>query len=127
MRHNGTAPPRCPLLHLGCEGWGWSHLLLTLFLYPTRHPNILRLYNYFHDRRRVYLILEYAPRGELYKELQKCRRFDEQRSATVSRGVGAPSCCRPGWLWAMAGTEEAGGGLPRRGVGNFGGLGCRLA
>ncbi|XP_019353949.1 aurora kinase B isoform X2 [Alligator mississippiensis] len=48
-----------------------------------RHPNILRLYNYFHDRRRVYLILEYAPRGELYKELQKCRRFDEQRSATI--------------------------------------------
>ncbi|CAI5791455.1 aurora kinase B isoform X1 [Podarcis raffonei] len=46
------------------------------------HPNILRLYNYFHDRKRVYLILEYAPRGELYKELQKHRRFDEQRSAT---------------------------------------------
>uniref|UniRef100_A0A8C4JAM6 non-specific serine/threonine protein kinase n=1 Tax=Dromaius novaehollandiae TaxID=8790 RepID=A0A8C4JAM6_DRONO len=54
-----------------------------------RHPNVLRLYNYFHDRKRVYLILEYAPRGELYKELQKCRHFDEQRSATVrtSKGV----------------------------------------
>ncbi|XP_064357188.1 aurora kinase C-like [Dromaius novaehollandiae] len=48
-----------------------------------RHPNVLRLYNYFHDRKRVYLILEYAPRGELYKELQKCRHFDEQRSATL--------------------------------------------
>ncbi|NWI17492.1 AURKB kinase, partial [Crypturellus soui] len=48
-----------------------------------RHPNVLRLYNYFHDRKRVYLILEYAPRGELYKELQLCHRFDEQRSATV--------------------------------------------
>ncbi|XP_025907418.1 aurora kinase B-like, partial [Nothoprocta perdicaria] len=47
------------------------------------HPNVLRLYNYFHDRKRVYLILEYAPRGELYKELQKCHHFDEQRSATV--------------------------------------------
>ncbi|XP_015681945.1 aurora kinase B-B, partial [Protobothrops mucrosquamatus] len=46
------------------------------------HPNILRLYNYFHDKKRVYLILEYAPRGELYKELQKYQRFDEQRSAT---------------------------------------------
>ncbi|XP_060635923.2 aurora kinase B [Anolis sagrei] len=46
------------------------------------HPNILRLYNYFHDRKRVYLILEYAPRGELYKELQKHQRFDEQRTAT---------------------------------------------
>ncbi|XP_051023665.1 aurora kinase B [Acomys russatus] len=48
-----------------------------------QHPNILRLYNYFHDRRKIYLILEYAPRGELYKELQKHRTFDEQRTATV--------------------------------------------
>eukprot|EP00069_Balaena_mysticetus_P015300 bmy_01711T0 len=48
-----------------------------------RHPNILRLYNYFYDRRRIYLILEYAPRGELYKELQKSRTFDEQRTATI--------------------------------------------
>ncbi|KAM6163058.1 aurora kinase B isoform 1-T1 [Rhynchocyon petersi] len=50
---------------------------------PTAHPNILRLYNYFYDRRRVYLILEYAPRGELYKELQKNHTFDEQRTATI--------------------------------------------
>ncbi|KAE8620349.1 hypothetical protein XENTR_v10010205 [Xenopus tropicalis] len=47
-----------------------------------RHPNILRMYNYFHDRKRIYLMLEFAPRGELYKELQKHGRFDEQRSAT---------------------------------------------
>uniref|UniRef100_A0A673V8L9 non-specific serine/threonine protein kinase n=1 Tax=Suricata suricatta TaxID=37032 RepID=A0A673V8L9_SURSU len=48
-----------------------------------QHPNILRLYNYFYDRRRIYLILEYAPRGELYKELQKSRTFDQQRTATI--------------------------------------------
>ncbi|XP_006753367.1 PREDICTED: aurora kinase C [Myotis davidii] len=48
-----------------------------------QHPNILRLYNYFHDERRVYLILEYAPRGELYKELQKSHTIDEQRAATI--------------------------------------------
>ncbi|XP_060231832.1 aurora kinase C isoform X1 [Meriones unguiculatus] len=47
------------------------------------HPNILRLYNYFHDARRVYLILEYAPRGELYKELQRNQKLDEQRTATI--------------------------------------------
>jgi len=46
-----------------------------------RHPNILRLYAYFYDATRVYLILEYAPRGELYKELQACTRFDESRTA----------------------------------------------
>lgn len=31
-----------------------------------RHPNILRLYGYFHDDSRVYLILEYAPQGILF-------------------------------------------------------------
>uniref|UniRef100_A0A1A7WE64 non-specific serine/threonine protein kinase n=1 Tax=Iconisemion striatum TaxID=60296 RepID=A0A1A7WE64_9TELE len=52
-----------------------------------RHPNILRFYNYFHDRKRVYLILEYAPRGEMYKELQKYGRFDDQRTATYMEEI----------------------------------------
>ena len=34
------------------------------------------------SQNRVYLILEYAARGELYKELQKSKRFSESRSAT---------------------------------------------
>lgn len=49
-----------------------------------RHPHILRMYGYFYDASRVYLILEYAPRGELYKELQKEKKFTEKRTATVS-------------------------------------------
>ncbi|KAK4530255.1 hypothetical protein CCYA_CCYA03G1112 [Cyanidiococcus yangmingshanensis] len=47
-----------------------------------RHPNILRLFGYFHDETRVFLILEYAGRGELYRELQRCGRFSERRTAT---------------------------------------------
>ncbi|XP_069547078.1 aurora kinase A [Brachyistius frenatus] len=47
-----------------------------------RHPNILRLYGYFHDASRVYLILEFAPKGELYSELQRCGSFPEDKSAT---------------------------------------------
>lgn len=48
-----------------------------------RHPNIVRLYGYFHDEARVYLILEYAPGGELYKLLkaQPEHRLDDQRLA----------------------------------------------
>ena len=34
-----------------------------------RHPHILRLYGYFYDETRVYLILEYAPQG-LLKQIQ---------------------------------------------------------
>ncbi|MQM16957.1 hypothetical protein Taro_049920 [Colocasia esculenta] len=47
-----------------------------------RHPNILRLYGYFYDQTRVYLILEHAAKGELYKELQKCKFFSERGAAT---------------------------------------------
>lgn len=50
-----------------------------------RHPNILKLYGYFYDQSRVYLILEYAAQGELYKKLQKMGRFDEERAATYIR------------------------------------------
>ena len=45
----------------------------------NRHPNILRMYGYFFDETRVYLILEYASKGEMYKYLmaQPLRRFEE--------------------------------------------------
>uniref|UniRef100_A0A6A7G1G6 Aurora kinase n=1 Tax=Hirondellea gigas TaxID=1518452 RepID=A0A6A7G1G6_9CRUS len=46
-----------------------------------RHPNILRLYGYFYDEKRVYLILEFASQGELYKKLKKAKRFDERQSS----------------------------------------------
>jgi serine/threonine protein kinase len=48
-----------------------------------RHKNILRLYGYFHDSKRVYLIIEYAGQGELYKQLRKYGRFPEKRAARV--------------------------------------------
>ena len=48
-----------------------------------RHRNILRMYGYFYDEKRVYLILEYAPKGEVYKELMKRGRFSERRTAMV--------------------------------------------
>uniref|UniRef100_T1J277 Aurora kinase n=1 Tax=Strigamia maritima TaxID=126957 RepID=T1J277_STRMM len=46
-----------------------------------RHPNILRLFGYFYDDQRVYLILEYAANGEMYKELQRVTRFDDRQSS----------------------------------------------
>lgn len=46
-----------------------------------RHENILRLYQYFWDNGRIYLILEYAPFGELYKELQRKGRFREETAS----------------------------------------------
>jgi len=46
-----------------------------------RHVNILRLYHFFHDESRVYLMLEMAPGGELYRLLQDRGSFSEARSA----------------------------------------------
>ncbi|KAK6955558.1 Serine/threonine-protein kinase ark1 [Daldinia eschscholtzii] len=46
-----------------------------------RHPNILKLYSHFHDSRRIFLVLEFAGQGELYKHLRKARRFPEPRAA----------------------------------------------
>lgn len=51
----------------------------------NRHPNILRLYGYFHDEHRVFLILELAAKGELFAELQKHKRFKEAEAAKVKR------------------------------------------
>jgi len=46
-----------------------------------RHPNVLRLYGYFHDDKRIFLMLEFAGKGELYKQLSKYQRFSERRSS----------------------------------------------
>lgn len=48
-----------------------------------RHPNILRLHGYFHDEKRIFLMLDIAGKGELYKLLSKRGCFSERRSAVV--------------------------------------------
>ena len=46
-----------------------------------RQINVLRMYGFFWDEKRIYLILEYSPGGEVYKILSKVKCFDEQRTA----------------------------------------------
>ncbi|KAF4505397.1 hypothetical protein G6O67_007353 [Ophiocordyceps sinensis] len=46
-----------------------------------RHPNILQLFGHFHDTKRVFLILEFAGKGELYKHLRREIRFPEWKAA----------------------------------------------
>ncbi|XP_022917191.1 aurora kinase C-like [Onthophagus taurus] len=49
-----------------------------------RHPNILRMYGYFYDEARIYLILEYASKGTIFMALRNSenKRFTESRAAT---------------------------------------------
>ncbi|BFU22416.1 protein kinase putative [Entamoeba histolytica] len=45
------------------------------------HPNILKLFGFFEDKNRWFLVLEYCKKGELYRLLQQAGRFDERRAA----------------------------------------------
>jgi len=59
-----------------------------------QHPNILQLYAYFYDEEKIYLVLEYAPKGELYKKLIKAGKFPEKETAGYIKGlVEALSYC----------------------------------
>jgi aurora kinase len=46
-----------------------------------RHPNVLQLFGHFHDSKRIFLILEFAGKGELYKHLRNEGRFPEWKAA----------------------------------------------
>jgi len=54
-----------------------------------RHPNILQLYGHFHDSKRIFLILEFASKGELYKHLRRENRFPEWKAAQYIAQMGA--------------------------------------
>ncbi|CAN1252329.1 Serine/threonine-protein kinase Aurora-3 [Linum perenne] len=47
-----------------------------------KHPNVLRLYGWFDDDERIFLILEYAHGGELYGVMQKRGHLTEKEAAT---------------------------------------------
>lgn len=53
------------------------------------HPNILKLLTYFWDEKKIYLILEFAQEGELFKVLNNAphKRFDEPTAAYYLRQV----------------------------------------
>ena len=53
----------------------------NIHFFSFRHPNILRLYGYFYDENYVYLILEFAAKGEMYKLLKFEGKFTEEKTA----------------------------------------------
>lgn len=53
------------------------------------HANILRLYGFFYDEKRIYIILEYAPGGTLYKRLEEKGVFSEKEAAGYIAGTAA--------------------------------------
>ncbi|KJH45852.1 kinase domain protein [Dictyocaulus viviparus] len=53
--------------------------------YHLRHPNILQLKGYFHDKERVYMILEFASGGTLYNRLIEKGKLNEYEAAKYVR------------------------------------------
>jgi len=53
--------------------------------FHVRHANILKLYGYFYDESRIFIILEYAKGGELYNKLKAKKKFDEITAAKYIR------------------------------------------
>jgi len=45
-----------------------------------RHPNIIRIYGYFSDEDRIYLVLEYAMNGDIFAEVE-LSRLEERLAA----------------------------------------------
>lgn len=54
-------------------------------MYSLRHPNIISLYSHFEDSDNFYLILEYAPGGQLYTRLKKFKTMPEAVAAQYMR------------------------------------------
>ncbi|CAG0890375.1 unnamed protein product [Cyprideis torosa] len=48
----------------------------------VKHPNIVRLFTWINHTDKIFLLLEYAPGGDMYTHLSKLRRFTERRTAT---------------------------------------------
>jgi len=46
-----------------------------------RHKHIIRLFTWFHDKERVYLVLEYCCNGEVFNKLRDEGTFNEQQTA----------------------------------------------
>jgi len=51
----------------------------------TDHPNIVKLYESFEDRKKIYLVMECCEGGELFDAIIEAGKLDEPKSAVVMR------------------------------------------
>lgn len=52
-----------------------------------RHENILRMFGYFYDDSNIYVLMEYAPKGELFGRLKEKSRFSEPETARYIKQI----------------------------------------
>ena len=47
------------------------------------HPNIIKLYEFYEDEKRYYLVTELCTGGELYDEITLRDHYEEQDAALI--------------------------------------------
>lgn len=45
------------------------------------HPHIIRFYGFFHDKSKLFMVLEFAAKGELYRLLKANKTFSDRRTS----------------------------------------------
>lgn len=51
------------------------------------HPNILKMYGYFYDSLRLYFVMEYAGKGDIWRILRQSGRFTEPKAANYMHQI----------------------------------------
>lgn len=51
------------------------------------HPNILKMYGYFYDSLRLYYVLEYAGKDDIWKMLRQSGRFPESKASIYIKQI----------------------------------------
>lgn len=49
------------------------------------HPNIVRVYEYFEDARRIFIVMELCKGGELFTQIVKRNHFSENQAAIIMK------------------------------------------
>jgi len=56
-------------------------------MYELDHPYIIKIFTHFEDDRNVYVVMEFAAGGHMFKLLRRLREFDERTSAQYLREI----------------------------------------
>lgn len=51
------------------------------------HPNILKMFGYFYDSVKVYFVMEYAGKGDIWRTLRQNGRFVESKTANYIKQI----------------------------------------
>ena len=56
-----------------------------IILLEVDHPNIIKFYETYRDKKYYHIIMEYCPGGELFEHLLSIEKFSEADAASIIR------------------------------------------